>query len=77
MHYVNAEVTSCTHSRRGGGIAAPAGGLPVLALKSQHSKRKRRKKSDTSAAATASGVLALGRSRSKSDAAAEQQWPQF
>jgi hypothetical protein len=64
----------------GGAAGASAGGSPVLALKSRHSKRKRRKKSEllaAAAAAAAKGGAASGRSRSKSNnaaaAAAEQQ----
>lgn len=64
----------------GNAAGASAGGSPVLALKSRHSKRKRRKKSELLAAAAAKGAAAAakataagGRSQIKNAAAAAEQ----
>lgn len=57
----------------GNAAGASAGGSPVLALKSRHSKRKRRKKSELLAAAAAKATAAGGRSQIKNAAAAAEQ----
>lgn len=58
----------------GNAAGASAGGSPVLALKSRHSKRKRRKKSELlAAAAAAKATAAGGRSQIKNAAAAAEQ----
>lgn len=57
----------------GNAAGASAGGSPVLALKSRHSKRKRRKKSELLAAAIAKATAAGGRSQIKNAAAAAEQ----